>query len=98
MGSTYAAKTPKGLRRLVLASAPASIELYTESQNRLVSRLPQDVQDVMDKCERSSPEYMEAVTQFYQKHLCQVKPWPAPEVLVGLNWMMGADPTVFDTL
>lgn len=101
MGSTYAASHPKGLRKLILTNTPASHALWVEAQMMLRRGMPQIVQDVLTRCEKEgktdSEEYHEAVLLFYQKHMCQVKPWPAPEVGVALNWLMG-DPTVYHTM
>ena len=101
MGSSYASSRPKGLRRLVLANSPASVELWAEGIQKLRSQLPEDVQKVIDEAEKTgnteSAEYQEAVGVFYQKHLCRVKPWPAPEVEAALRWLTD-DTTVYGTM
>ena len=44
LGCRFATTNPKGLRRLVVAESPASMELWVEAANRLRLQLPQDVQ------------------------------------------------------
>ena len=101
LGSSYATSRPKGLRRLVLANTPASVELWIQSIKKLRAELPEDVQKAIDNAERTgdteSPEYLEAVGVFYKKHLCLVEPWPAPEVQAALRWLMD-DTTVYGTM
>ncbi len=101
LGSSYAASRPKGLRKLVIANSPASVELWVQSIQKLRAGLPEDVQKVIDEAERTgnteSPEYQEAVGVFYKKHLCRAEPWPAPEVQAALRWLT-EDTTVYGTM
>lgn len=101
LGSGYAASNPIGLKRLVLANTPASVDLWKESIQKLRSDLPEDVQKVINDAEEKgdfeNPEYLEAVGVFYKKHLCLVKPWPAPEVSAALRWLT-EDTTVYGTM
>ncbi|KAL8817580.1 MAG: hypothetical protein Q9191_008120 [Dirinaria sp. TL-2023a] len=91
MGSSYAALKPQGLRRLVLANAPADIELWKQGLENLRAKLPDDVQEALREAEETgdfeSKEYEDAITFFYKRHLCTVKPWPAKEVEVALKWL-----------
>ena len=100
LGSVYASRLPRGLRRLVLASAPASVELFLKGQKPLRAQLPEDVQQVLDRCEREdeleSEEYQAACEVFYKRHLCLLDPWPE-EVEVALRHMSD-DPTVYGTM
>lgn len=81
LGSRYAASQPKGLRKLVLASAPSSVKLLNEHDKRLLSEFPQEVQDAFEKAEKEgrfdSEEYQLAALEFYKKHLCRADPWPS---------------------
>ena len=99
-GSTYASRLPQGLRRLVLASAPASIELFLKGQSSLRAKLPEDVRQVLDRCEREdeleSDEYAAACEVFYKRHLCLLDPWPK-DVEAALHHMSD-DPTVYGTM
>ena len=81
LGSKWAALQPAGLRKLVLANSPASIELCTKGEQNLRARLPEDVQAVLDRCERDgeleSEAYEQACEVFYKRHVCRLDPWPA---------------------
>jgi pimeloyl-ACP methyl ester carboxylesterase len=48
----HAARQPVGLKHIVLMSTPADMQLWFASQNHLRTKLPKDVQDVLDKHER----------------------------------------------
>lgn len=96
-----ASHKPKGVKHLILASAPASIELLIASNYKLLAGLPQDVQDSITKHERDGtyedPEYQEAMMVFYNRHLCRQDPWP--EALhKALIEEMGSDPTAYVTM
>ncbi|KAJ7605956.1 Alpha/Beta hydrolase protein [Mycena polygramma] len=83
-GSRHAAGGPTGLKHLVLASTPASMDLWMEAQNALRAKLPRKIRNVLDKHEREgttdSEEYNAAVGQFFARHLCRLDPLPAPIV------------------
>ena len=68
---------------------------------KLKTQLPEDLQRIIDEAEKKgdfeSPEYEAAVEVFYKKHLCVLKPWPAPEVAAALHWLT-EDPTVYGTM
>ncbi|KII87182.1 hypothetical protein PLICRDRAFT_55188 [Plicaturopsis crispa FD-325 SS-3] len=100
LGARHAVAQPKGLGRLVLSNAPASMPLWVEAQNRLRAKLPQGVQDVLKKHEEAgttdSEEYKGAVGIYYLRHLCLVHPIPAA-ALEGFAWME-KDPTVYLTM
>jgi len=53
---------------------------WIKAAEKLKARLPKDVQEVLDRCERdgktATEEYEKAVEVFYRRHLCRVKPWP----------------------
>jgi L-proline amide hydrolase len=82
LGGAYASQRPKGLKKLILASAPASIPLYAAGCRQLLSQLPEDVRNTIDECEKNgdfeSPEYEEASGVFYSQHLCRLDPFPEP--------------------
>ena len=96
-----AAKAPglRGLRRLVLSNAPASMPLFEQGCRELLRAMPQDVQDAIARHEAAgstdSEEYQNAVNAFYAKHLIRV---PMPAVVVKSDEIMAADPTVFHTM
>ncbi|KAJ7453865.1 proline-specific peptidase [Mycena latifolia] len=100
LGSRHAAAQPQGLKHLVLVSAPADMVLWVEAQNRLRTKLSQDVQDVLDAHEKAgttdSKEYQAAVGVFYARFLCTIDPFP--EALTeGFGWIE-KDPTVYLTM
>lgn len=81
LASDYVAtRQPKNLKRLVLASAPASMELWEVAMKQLLARLPKEVQEVVKKHEENgttdSEEYQDAMMEFHGKHICTIDPWP----------------------
>ena len=100
LAATYASRKPRGLRKLVLADAAASVELLLEGENALRKELPADVRSVLDRCEREgdfeSEEYEKACLVFYKLHLCRLDPWPK-EVEIALGHLKD-DPTVYQTM
>lgn len=100
LAASFAARQPKGLRRLVLASSVAVMQDWVEAGLKWQKALPQDVQDTIGKHEREgttdSQEYEDAMLVFYQKHVCRVQPWPKP-LLAIFHWLK-TDPTVYNTM
>lgn len=97
LAAKYAALQPKGLRKLVLADACASVELLLKSENSLRAQLPKDVREVLDRCEKDGTvEYEQACVVFYKRHLCRLDPWPK-EVEKALGHLK-EDPTVYLTM
>lgn len=100
LGSLYASRHPRGLRKLILSNSPASMDLWLESCNGLRKHLPQHVQDALDKGEREkdydSKDFEDAVMQFYKHHLCRVEPFP--QVLMDIFDQIKEDPTVYHTM
>lgn len=99
----WAAASPKAanLRRLVLSNSLSSIETWFSGLTALRKKLPQDVQDVLDRFDKTkdfdNPEYQAAVDVFYQRHFSLVRPWPPKEVQDVLYWF-GQDTTVYGTM
>jgi L-proline amide hydrolase len=100
LGGVYAARNPAGLRKVVLADAPASIPLMMEGVSELVKKLPKDVRRDLEECERdedfSSEKYKKACEVFYQRHVCRLDPFPA-DLMASLNHIE-EDPTVYLTM
>jgi L-proline amide hydrolase len=96
----HAVRKPAGLRALVIANSPASMDLWVQETGRLRSLLPADVQAALDHHEAAgstdSEEYRAAVTCFYERHLCRRAPFPQP--LQRSFDQMDADPTVYHTM
>jgi L-proline amide hydrolase len=100
LGAEHGITRPKGLRALVIADSPPSMELWVQEGNRLRAALPPEVQATLLRHEKdgttSSPDYMAAVQVFYDRHLCRVK--PQPEELTRSFAQIAADPTVYHTM
>jgi len=84
----YALKYQKNLRSLVTAGGLASVPLTVAEMKRLKSELPPEVLSVMEKYERvadyGNPEYIEAMMEFYHRHLCRLPEWP-PELQYSVD-------------
>src|SRR5262249_55154333 len=95
----HAVTRPGGLRSLVLADSPGSMELWVSEANRLRELLPAEVQETLLRHEADgttdSPEYEQAVTCFYERHLCRI---PFPDCLQRTFAQLAADPTVYHTM
>ncbi|MCJ1247040.1 hypothetical protein MMC30_004251 [Trapelia coarctata] len=100
LAASHAVLQLPGLRRLVLASAPASSALWTEAQWVLRAQLPPEIQETMRKCEEEGTTggtvYRDAMEVFYARHLCRVRPLP-DDIRAGFE-SVGTDPTVFETM
>lgn len=99
LGAEHAVRRPPGLRSLVIANSPASMQLWLQEANRLRALLPPSVQATLLAHEAAGTtdtvEYQVAVRVFYDRHLCRV-PWP-PEVEASFAGTQ-ADPTVYHTM
>jgi L-proline amide hydrolase len=100
LGAEYAVTRPAGLKGLVIANSPASMELWVSEANRLRLDLPCEVQDALTRNETAgtvdSPEYKAASDVFYARHVCRVQPMPA-EVQRTFD-AVADDPTVYHTM
>ncbi|MGI8699836.1 MAG: proline iminopeptidase-family hydrolase [Nocardioidaceae bacterium] len=100
LGAEHAIRRPVGLRSLVIADSPASMDLWVAEANRLRDDLPPDVQKVLLQHEEAgttdSPEYVEAEKVFYARHVCRIVPNP-PEVAQSFA-NIAEDPTVYHTM
>jgi L-proline amide hydrolase len=99
LGAEHAVRRPKGLKALVIADSPASMELWLQAANELRAALPPEVQATLLAHEKvgttGSPDYAKAVRFFYDRHVCRV-PWP-PEVERTFA-AIEEDPTVYHTM
>jgi L-proline amide hydrolase len=93
LAAEHAVRRPAGLRSLVIANSPASMELWLAEANRLRGELPADVQAAGTT---GSPEYEAAEKVFYDRHVCRVVPNP-PEVVASFA-KLAEDPTVYHTM
>lgn len=100
LGVAFAARRPRGLQRLVLASGLASMDLSEKSIKMCRSELPADVQEVLNRCVREgdykSQAYRDAMTVFQKMFVCRADPLPE-ELLASLKHL-GEDQTVYGTM
>lgn len=100
LGSRHAARQPGGLKHLVIASSPTSMDHWIKAQEVLRRTLPQDVQDALDKGEQEgttdSKEYQSAVNVYYSYFLCRIAPMPE-KLTESFGWLE-KDPTVYFTM
>ena len=100
LAAEHAVTQPKGLRALVIANSPASMELWVREANRLRDELPPQVQATLLKHEKAGAtdhsEYKEAMRVFYDRHVCRVTPWP--EEVARTFKAIDEDPTVYMTM
>ncbi|KAI1630572.1 proline-specific peptidase [Biscogniauxia mediterranea] len=101
LGAAFAARRPRGLRRLVLASALASKELATRGTRLLRDQMPPDMRQALDEAEEKgeydSPAYKNALDFYYRKHVCRADPFPPAELLPALKHL-SEDTTVYRTM
>ncbi|MSP13442.1 MAG: alpha/beta fold hydrolase [Chloroflexi bacterium] len=76
----YALTQPAGLASLVIANSPANMSQWVSEGNLLRAELPAEVQQTLLKHEAAgtveSPEYQEAMLEYYRRHVCRLDPWP----------------------
>ncbi|KAK7751996.1 hypothetical protein SLS62_005958 [Diatrype stigma] len=100
LGVAFAARQPRGLKRLVLASGLANIDLSEKGIQLCRSGLPIDVQRVLEKCvqegDYKSQAYRDAIAVFQKTFVCRADPLPE-ELIMSLNHL-GEDPTVYGTM
>jgi proline-specific peptidase len=69
----------EGVKSLTLASPVLSVRRWAEDARRLVAEMPEATRNVIDRHEASgstdTPEYQEAVMEFYRRHLSRSDPW-----------------------
>jgi hypothetical protein len=79
-GNYAAVRQPSGLQRLIIANAPASLELCFEGFNNLLKNFPEEKQALVRKHETNhtvdDQEYKDLVKTFSEAYICNTKPWP----------------------
>ncbi|KAL1853967.1 hypothetical protein Daus18300_011634 [Diaporthe australafricana] len=100
LGVAFAARQPRGLQRLVLASGLASMDLSEKSIQLCRSELPIDVQEVLNKAvqdaDYKSQAFRDAMMIFQKKFVCRAD--PLPEELMRSLKHLGEDQTVYGTM
>ncbi|WP_329268124.1 proline iminopeptidase-family hydrolase [Streptomyces sp. NBC_01451] len=100
LAAEHAVRRPAGLRGLVIANSPASMELWLAGAAELRSALPPEVRETLLAHEAAGttdhPDYHAAEQVFYERHVCRTVPVPAE---VQATWdNIAADPTVYHTM
>ncbi|WP_219267490.1 proline iminopeptidase-family hydrolase [Pseudomonas sp. Xaverov 259] len=100
LGAEHAVRQPAGLKALIIANSPASMDLWCAAANELRQALPAEVQATLLRHEAAgttdSAEYRAASDVYYARHVCRLQPEPA-EVL-RTNAAIDDDPTVYHTM
>lgn len=100
LAAEHAVLRPAGLRGMVIADSPASMDLWVSAANELRADLPADVERVLREHEAAgttdSEEYQRTMMVFYDRHVCRVR--PMPEEVAATFAAMDADPTVYRTM
>ncbi len=70
----------EGVRSLVMSGPCLSAARWAEDQQEYISDLPESARAAIRESEASgnfsSPEYQEAMSLFYNRHVCRMEPWP----------------------
>lgn len=100
-GEYAATRTPKGLKRLILANAPSSAELWIQGTENLVKKdFGADVFEMLRKHEVAGtindPEYQKFGSEHTRRHICTVAPFPK-DLSVSFA-ALAEDPTVNEAM
>ncbi|KAF2996151.1 hypothetical protein E8E14_000521 [Neopestalotiopsis sp. 37M] len=100
LAGMFAARHPRGLIKLVIAGSPANFPLFVEGGKRLRSKLPVDIQRILEAGDQNgdfeTPEYKRASAFFYKQHVCSIDPLPEPVQQAFVN--LRDDPTAYNTM
>lgn len=73
-------RQPEGVNSIIIASSPASMDLWLEEANRLRSYLDDDMQAALLQADvdgdYSRPEVVRASDEYYRRHVCRIVPNP----------------------
>ncbi len=79
LGAEYYFAHPEGIKGIILASPALSGKLWIRDANLLRKQLPDSLQVVIDKHEKTktfdAPEYEEALMVYYKRHVARKLPW-----------------------
>lgn len=100
LGIAFAARQPRGLQRLVIASGLASMELSEKSIQLCRNELPMAFQKALENCVReddyTSQSYRNAMETFQKTFVCRANPMPQ-ELILSLEHLV-EDQTVYGTM
>ncbi len=96
----YMIRQPEGVASVTIASSPASMIQWVKEANKLREQLPPEVNATLLMHEAdgttSDPEYITAMTEFYNRHVCRVV--PNPDYVQRSFTKMGENPEVYNTM
>lgn len=96
----YAARRPRGLRRVIIASGLASAPLYEQGCQPLLAALPPDARKIIQNCIRNgdyeSEAFERASAEWNSRYLCRLDPLP-DDLMAGFNHLK-EDPTSYVTM
>ncbi len=79
IGMDYYLKYPDGIKALLLSSPCLSVKLWMKDANKLISTLPDSVQNVIrineEKKNYNEPEYQQAMQVYYENFVARKLPW-----------------------
>ncbi len=77
----YMLTEPDGVRSLILASPAISVRRWAEDAERLIAKMPEELQRTIEHHEASGttddPEYQSATMEYYKLFLSRSDPWSA---------------------
>ncbi len=80
LAMAYAITRPAGLVSLIVESSPASVPFWLKELSRLREALPPEVEATLRRHEDAgttdSDEYQSTMMEFYDRHVCRVRPYP----------------------
>ncbi len=96
----YMIRRPLGVASLTIASSPASMVQWVQEANKLRQELPPEINAVLLEHEAAgttdSPEYLAAMTEFYNRHVCRIV--PNPDYVQRSFAKLAANPEVYNTM
>ncbi|QRG68093.1 proline iminopeptidase-family hydrolase [Brevibacillus choshinensis] len=73
-------RKPAGVKSVIFSSPCLSAQRWKEDADRFLAQLPEEVQQTIARHEEQgttdSPEYQEAMKEYYRRHVCRIDPLP----------------------
>jgi proline-specific peptidase len=96
LSSVHAARQPQGLKRLVLSGTPSSAAAWCKAYQKYREQMPEPHRSILkqprDFDTEDTPEYIEAIGLFFNRHVVNVD--PIPEGFLKSLDFLEKDPTV----
>lgn len=81
LAADFASRRPPGLRKLILAGAAASGQLFCDGMLELKKHISVEAQQAIDEAVRThdftKPAYLAGMLEFSRMFLCRADPWPS---------------------